>query len=114
MEPGQDLDLLIKRISYDDLGTIIGSDIVETISSLDLPRAPMEIIGDLTRNSFYTRPEELLGRQEVREIIYGAMASAKRDELAGRLGLKNSDELNAFNPVANREAWQLFAGFFGI
>lgn len=114
MGPGQELDLLVKKISYDELGTIIGWDIVETVSSLTLPRTAIEVLRDLALNSLYTIPEKLLGRQEVREIIYGAMVSAKLDELSDRLGLKSRDKLQAFDPVANRKEWQLFAGFFGI
>lgn len=56
MELGQDLDLLVKRISYDDLGTIIGSDMVETIPSLDLPRAQVEVFSGFGSEFFLYAP----------------------------------------------------------
>lgn len=114
LSPGQNLEEIVSRISVDDLTTIVGDDIANTIATLNPPEGLSVALRKIAQDIFHMRPEELLGSSRVRRICYDAMTTEKLDELALRLDLDDRNQLRTFDPLSERAAWKLYLGFFGI
>lgn len=114
MGPGQDLDLLLEVIDADGIATIIGSDLVASLTSLSLQCVSDAAYRSLASQVLLTKSEETLARKEVRAVLFRAMTNKKLDELADRLGLSGPSGLKTFDPAQDDKSWQKFLGFFGI
>lgn len=112
--PGQDLEQLLSRISVDSLRKIVGQDIVSTVTVLDPPDGFTPALRRIAHDLFHYRPEELLGSKSIRTIFSQAMTSEKLDELADRVALRDSRELENFDPLQDGKTWRRYQGFFGI
>ena len=114
ISPGQDLELLVSRISVDDLQEIVDEDIVSTVGLLNPSEGLPSTLRRIAQNLFHVRPEGMLGTKEVRVLCYAAMTTDKLDELATRLGLASRHILEAYDPMGDTKAWRRYLGFFGI
>ena len=50
--PGQDLDEIVGRWSADNLGTVLGRDVVELVGLSQVPRTGLQCYGALPAGSF--------------------------------------------------------------
>jgi len=112
--PGQSLEVLVERLSQDNLGIVLGKDVLELIGALEgLPdkQATMRLIAV---KFLRERADETMVRPEIREICLDAMSVDKLSELSGRVGATGTEDLRGFDPSKDIETWRSFLGFFGI
>jgi len=114
ISPGQDLELLVSRISVDELQGIVGQDIVKTANLLSPPEEIALTLRRIAHNLIHVCPKDMLGTKKFRLLCYRAMEIDKLDELATRLGLAGRQALEAYDPMSDSKAWRRYLGFFGI
>ena len=112
--PGQSIEALVERFSQDDLGFILGNDLLELMDALkDLPNRQAALRG-VAVTFLRDRAEETMIRPEIRTICLDAMSIEKLAELAERIGAEDTRELRRVDPSKDAETWGSFLGFFGI
>lgn len=112
--PGQSLEVLVERLSQDDLGLVLGKDVLELIGTLKgLPDRETTLRG-IAVTFLRDHADETMVRPEIRAVCLDAMSDEKLSELAGRVGATGTNELRQFDPSKDAETWRSFLGFFGI
>jgi len=112
--PGQSLPELVERMSYDNLGVVLGTDVLEMVDALggseDRQETARRIAVTLLRNQI----DQTMIRPETRAICLGAMSQEKITELAKRTGIRHIEDLIDLDPSKDTGTWNTFLGFFGI
>ena len=112
--PGQDLELLVSRLSVDHVGELLGEDVVATVAALKPPKGTPAALRRIAHDFFHFRPDDFFGSARIRRICYNAMTNDKLDELATRLSLDDRRRLHSFDPLRDSATRQQYLGFFGI
>lgn len=112
--PGQSLEELVERISQDNLGVVLGQDVLRLIGALDGVPDKQATARRIAVTFLRERADETMVRREVRAICLDAMAEAKLSELARRVGVSDVSALRQLDPTRDAETWRAFLGFFGI
>lgn len=112
--PGQSFNELVQRMNLDQLGTILGQDILDLVGSIRGLTDQNAILRHIAATFLRDRPNETLTLPEVRSILFDCMSAEKLDELTRRVREKNSSALRQLVPSQDPEAWHAFLGFFGV
>lgn len=112
--PGQDLDEIVGRWSADNLGTVLGRDVVELVGALTGAPDRLAMLRRIAGRFLRERPDEMMARHDIRRLCLNAMSTQKFEELAERLGAADAGAVRDIDPTQEGKTWQAFLGFFGI
>ena len=114
VSPGQRLEDLVENMSYDNLGVVLGNDVLELVGSLRNQTDEQVMVRRMTVAFLRDQADETMSRPEVRKICLDAMSVERLFELTKRIGVTDVDALHEMDPTRDAETWRTFLGFFGI
>ncbi|MBF0370338.1 MAG: DEAD/DEAH box helicase [Magnetococcales bacterium] len=112
--PGQSLEQLVQHISLDNLGVVLGKDVLELVDALTGQSDKQAIVRRIAVTFLRDQADETMVRPEVRAICLDAISKDKLIELTKRMGSSSEEALRGLDPSLDEETWRSFLGFFGI
>ena len=113
VDPGQDLDEIVGRWSADNLGTVLGRDVVELVGALTGALNRLAILRRIACRLLRERPEEMMARRATQTLFLDAMSTQKLAELAERIEAVDASAVRDMDLTQEEKTWHAFLGFFG-
>lgn len=112
--PGRGIAQVVSNFTRAQCRTILGADLLALVEAAVPPADQPAALHRAVLWRLQSRPDSLLPRQDLRDLLLDATPVEALDELAGRARLSSTGALRHLPVEDHAESWSLLLGFYGL